>query len=523
MTAMGSLRLRVGLMNMSSMIEFIDARLNGITMYRLVLYYLMGLLGVAVLFAFVGVLAYDPYAMLFSTGFLVAVCALTNWIFSRAYGVPANSESAYISALILALIISPLQSYNDLWFLGWAGVLAMASKYIVAINKRHIFNPIALAVAVMYVAVNQDASWWIGNAPMLPFVVFGGVLLVRKIQRFELFLSFLGAALGATLGLALLQQADLITTLEGTFLYSPLLFFGFVILTEPLTTPPTQRLRVLYGAVVGFLMAPQIHIGAFFITPEIAILLGNVLSYLVSPKTTLVLALKRKIRLAPDVYDFIFTSPKNFAFAPGQYMEWTLGHTHPDSRGNRRYFTLASAPTEQEIRLGVKFYETSSTFKQAMLEMDAQTKIVASHLAGDFVLPQNPAQRCVFIAGGIGITPFRSMLQFLLDTRQPRPIVVFYANRTVKDIVYAEVLARAQRELGIKTIYTVTDPQNVPFAWQGHVGYITPQMIQAEVADYQNCVFYISGPLRMIEAFHETLAQLHVRESHIKTDFFAGL
>lgn len=504
-------------------IELIDGLLNRITMYRLVLYYLIALLGAAVVMSFLGILKYDPFALLFSTGFLIAVCWVTNWIFGKAYGVPTNVESAYISALILALIINPLQSYNDLWFLGWAGVLAMASKYIVAINKRHIFNPIAFAVALTYVAVNQDASWWVGNAPMLPFVIVGGLLLVRKIQRFDLFLSFFGTALAATVALMVVQASDFVTTMAGTFLYSPLFFFGFVILTEPLTTPPTRVLRVLYGALVGVLMAPQLHLGAFYITPEIAILIGNVLSYLVSPKQTLVLTLKRKIQLAPDIYDFIFTPSKKLAFIPGQYMEWTLGHKSTDSRGNRRYFTLASAPTEDNIRLGVKFYDTSSTFKQAMLEMNPNTQIVASHLAGDFVLPHDPRQKCVFIAGGIGITPFRSMIRYLLDTRQPRPIVLFYANRTVNDIVYHDVFDKAGRELGIKTIYTVTDKHNLPASWQGKVGYITPKMIKDQVPDYAERLFYISGPLRMIEAFHETLAQLHVPESHIRTDFFAGL
>lgn len=508
---------------MSAMIEFIDGLLNRITMYRFVLYYLILLLAVGLLFSFTGVLAYDPYALLFSTGFLIAVCSLTNWVFSRTFRVPANTESAYISALILALIITPPQSGNDLWFLGWAGVLAMASKYIVTINKRHIFNPIAFAVALTYITINQDASWWVGNAPMLPFVLVGGILLVRKVQRFDLFWSFLITALGVTLAVSLWNRNNFFTTLQGTVLYSPLLFFAFVILTEPLTTPPTRPLRILYGALVGFLFAPQIHLGAFYITPELAILVGNVFSYLVSPKTTLVLRLKRKIQLAPDIYDFIFATGKKFAFAPGQYMEWTLGHSDSDSRGNRRYFTLASSPTEDHVRLGVKFYETSSTFKQALLEMDEDTEIVASHVAGDFVLPRNPRRKCVFIAGGIGITPFRSMIKYLLDNRQPRPIVLFYANRTVSEIVYTDVFDRARRELGIKTIYTVTEKSSVPASWQGQVGYITPQMIKANVPDYPDCIFYISGPLRMIESFHEILRQLHIPENHIRTDFFPGL
>jgi Na+-transporting NADH:ubiquinone oxidoreductase subunit NqrB len=173
------------------MLKSIDNLLNRITMYRLVLYYLIFLLGAAVLLTITGILKYDVFGLLFSIGFLIAVCWGVNWVFARTFGVAANVESVYISALILALIITPLQSFHDLWFLGWAAVLAMASKYIVAINRKHIFNPIAFAVALTYFTLNRSASWWVGNAPMLPFVLIGGILVVRKIGRFDLVLSFL--------------------------------------------------------------------------------------------------------------------------------------------------------------------------------------------------------------------------------------------------------------------------------------------------------------------------------------------
>ncbi|MGE5072558.1 MAG: oxidoreductase, partial [Anaerolineae bacterium] len=110
--------------------NIIDNLLNRVTMYRLVLYYLIGLVAAAVILSFEHVMAYDPYAMLFSTAFILAVCTLTNFLFSRAFDVAANVESTAISALIMALIISPISGYGDLWFLFWASVLAMASKYI---------------------------------------------------------------------------------------------------------------------------------------------------------------------------------------------------------------------------------------------------------------------------------------------------------------------------------------------------------------------------------------------------------
>ena len=90
-------------------------------------------------------------------GFLVAVSWLTNIICLWAFRVPANIESVYISALILALILTPLSGYNDLWLIGWAAVLAMACKYVIAIRKKHIFDPVAFAVALTALTINEHA------------------------------------------------------------------------------------------------------------------------------------------------------------------------------------------------------------------------------------------------------------------------------------------------------------------------------------------------------------------------------
>jgi len=504
------------------MIKWMDNLLNRITMYRLVLYYLIFLLVIAILMCIVGALTYDPFALLVSVGFLLAVCVVVNRIFAATFKVPTNLESAYISALILALILTPIKSLNDLWFLGWAAVWAMASKYIIAIKGKHLFNPVIFAVTLTYFTINRSASWWIGSGWMLPFVLLGGLLVVRKIGRFDLVLSFLITALTIVLVSALFSN-DFIATVQNAILSSAILFFAFIILTEPLTTPPTRSTRIYYGILVGFLYTPQFHLGSFYFTPELAILIGNIYSYIVSPKTKLILKLKEMTRIAPDTYEFVFAAPRNFKFKPGQFMEWTLGNTAADSRGNRRFFTIASAPTEHNLRLGVKFYPNSSTFKKSMLSMGNDSEIVASQLSGDFVLPYSSWQKCVFIAGGIGITPFRSMLKYLLDTRQRRPITLFYANKTIDDIVYKDILDRADHELGIRTIYSITDKRNTPPNWTGGIGRITPELIRSAVPDFRNCIFYVSGPRGMVDSFKDSLRRLNIHNSHIKIDYFAGL
>jgi ferredoxin-NADP reductase len=492
-------------------------------MYRLVLYYLIFLLGTAVFFSATGMLAYNLSGLLLSISFILAVCWITNGIFSRIFGVPANVESVYISALILALIITPIQSLNDLWFMGWASILAMASKYIVAIKGKHLFNPVAFAVALTYFTINQSASWWVGSTALLLPVLLGGLLVVRKINRFDMVISFLITTMTTTAVASLFSGGSVFTTIGQVVFSSPMVFFACIILTEPLTTPPNRKLRIYLGVLVGFLFTPQFHLGSFYLTPEIAMLIGNIYSYFVSPKANLVLKLKERTRIAPDIYEFIFTAPRKFKFMPGQYMEWTLGHNEPDSRGNRRYFTLASSPTEQNLRLGIKFNNQPSTFKKAMLSMGRETEILASQISGDFILPKDPRQKCVFLAGGIGITPFRSMIKYLLDTRQRRPITLFYAVRTAEEFLYKDVFDRSVKELGLKTIYTLTDNKNIPASWNGNVGRLSPEMIRAHLPDYTNCIFYLSGPRSMVNTFNDSLHRLGIASSQIKTDYFAGL
>jgi ferredoxin-NADP reductase/Na+-transporting NADH:ubiquinone oxidoreductase subunit NqrB len=505
------------------MTKSIDNVLNRITMYRLVAYVLAGLIAIAAVFSFAGILPYDPYALLFTTGFLIAVSWVTNTIFAKAFRVPANVESVYISALILALIVNPLTGYSDLPTLAWMAVLAMSSKYIIAIRGKHVFNPVVIAVSVTAITLNQTASWWIASAPMLPFVLIGGLLLVRKLRRAAMVMSFFAAATFTSIILSALAGSDIVVTVREMLVASPLLFFGFVILTEPLTMPPTQPLQIIYGALTGFLFSPQVHFGSFYITPELAMVMGNVFSYLVSPKQKLMLRFREKIHLGSDLWDFVFETNRPFSFVPGQYMEWTLGHSDPDSRGNRRYFTLASSPTENNLRVGIKFPPNASTFKQSMLAMEKDSTIVAAQLAGDFTLPKDCHHPgLVMIAGGIGITPFRSMIRYLLDNHEHRDVVLFYANRTINDIVYRDVFDMAYQQLGIRTIYTLTDMTKIPSNWQGNVGHITADMIKRAVPDYQTRVFYLSGPNAMVNAFDETLTHMGVSKGQIRKDFFPG-
>ncbi len=504
------------------MLLTVDNFLNKITMYRLVLYYLTGLFLIALVFSIFGILPYAPLALIYSLVALLVVCVLTNMLFARVFSVEANVESTYITVFILALIITPI-AISDIHgglFLIWAGVIAMASKFIFAIDRKHIFNPAAFAVAITAVTIGKSASWWIGgNIPMFLFVVVGGVLVVRKIRHVDLLVAFFTAAL---VSVALFARAgvDPLLSIQKALLHSPIFFLAFVMLTEPLTTPPTRKLRILYAGLVGILYSPAVHLASIYSTPELALLVGNIFSYCVSPKGKLLLRLKEINTIAFGTQEYVFDAPLIPQFKPGQYMEWTLGQPHIDSRGNRRFFTLASSPTERVIRLGVRMYLNASTFKSTLSTLKPGDTLVAGQLSGDFVLPHDARKKLVFIAGGIGVTPYRSMIKYLLDKNEKRSITLLYSNKTKEEIAYKELFDEAVVKLGMKSVYTITDSMSPD--WGGRTGFITRAMIEEEVPDHLESIFYISGPQAMVTTFVKILTEMGIPKSHIKTDFFPG-
>ena len=486
----------------------IDSFLNKITMYRLVLYYLVALLILAGVFGTFGWLPINPANLAFSTLLILGVCWLWNTIFARSFNAAANVESVYITALILALIISPV-AYTDpagIGFLIFASAWAMGSKFIFAIHSKHLFNPAAFGVALSALVLNQSATWWVGgNLLLMPFVLIGGLLITRKIHRFDLVWAF---SLVALITIIFTDSGNNpLTAITQTILHSPFIFLALVMLTEPLTMPPTRLGRFCYGALVGLLFAPNIHLGSFYFTPEIALLIGNLFVYFISPEGRFVLTLTEKKKIADHTYEFIFIPDWLFSFRAGQYMEWTMPHRFSDNRGNRRYLTIASSSTESDVRLGIKFYEPQSSFKRSLAALQIGDTISASHIAGDFVLPKDQKKKIVFVAGGIGITPFRSMVKYLMDTNDKRPVVLLYSNKTDADIAYREIFDEAGQKIGMKTVYT---------------GIITPAIISAEVPDYKERLFYISGPHSMVGALKGTLISMGVSRFNIKTDYFPG-
>ncbi len=502
--------------------KYIDDFLNKITMYKLVLYGLTILSVLSILLGFLGYLDYSGFSQIVSLIILLFVCFVTNYLFCRALGVEANIESVWISAYILFFVLAPISSITDVTSHIIAGFLAMASKYVFAINKKHIFNPVAISVFIIGLFGVTSVSWWVGNKVLLLPVIILGLLVLKKLLRFDLFLSFLVSCLLVSALFGFLKEFSSVETLSSNILSGPLLFFGFIMLTEPATTPRTKKLRIIYGVIAGVLFGSQFNLHPLYSTPELALVVANLFSFIASPRVRLDLKLMEKNQLTNDTYEFVWQTKEKANFKAGQYLEWTLPHRHPDNRGNRRYFTISSSPTEENLALGIKFYENPSSFKNRLVSMENGEKIVASGLAGDFTLPDDTSKKLVFIAGGIGITPFRSMIKHLVDKKEKRDIFLYFANKTSKDIVYKDVFDEAVAKKILKVCYVCSSSLPNETDPQMRVGKIDENMIKLDVPDYKERMFYISGPHGMVEAFKSSLSKLGVPKRNIKVDFFPG-
>lgn len=501
-------------------------------MYRIVLYGLLVLVITAVILGSAGLLYYKPLNLLGSLLILSITCFISNLIFAKIVKATVNMESSLITVLILFFIFDPLSKSDQIFTLIAAALIAMASKYILAYKRKHIFNPAAISAFLLGLLgtvevisfIGDDAIWWVGSDVMLPVVAVIGFLIVRKIRRLEMVLSFLIAAIVSVSFFAVvINKIPVFEFITQAFISFPLIFFGTVMLTEPWTSPHRNNLRILYAVITGILFGAQFEIGPVFSTPELALITGNIFAFTVSPRQRLLLRLKEKRKLAKEIYEFIFKSDQKLAFSPGQYLEWTLPLTRTDDRGNRRYFTISSSPTEDEIKLGVRIQDyKSSTFKQTLMRMKIDETLDASQLTGDFILPKDKNTKLVFIAGGIGITPFRSMIRYILDTGEKRDIVLLYFVSHPDELAYTEIIKEAESKLNLKYYFVISKTENIPPNWTGKTGRLTEDLIKETAPDYNERFFYISGPNAMVETYKKLLREIGIKRNRIRTDYFPG-
>ena len=405
-----------------------------------------------------------------------------------------------------------------------AGAVGMASKYLLAVRRQHLFNPAAVAALFTGLVFGSFASWWVGSTYLLPFVVLGGALLARKARRVRLVALFLGQFLVFLVGLSLINGlAPEIIVQSAMFVLgqTAVVFFAVVMLTEPMTSPKRFPLQALYAGIVAFLYQPQLAVLGHNLTPEQALMAGNLFSWLVSPSYKLRLELREKRTIGSEIVSFTFRKPAWFRHRPGQYMEWSLALPRAEGGGTRRFFSLASSPTENEIQFAARFSEPASRYKKALLALEPGSVITAGELSGDFTLPRNPRVPLALVAGGIGITPFRSMLKYLADRGERRDVILVYSASREDQVVFQDVLEGA-RNAGVNVVVTLTDRSRIRPQWTGCRGAIDAAMIREVIPDAPRRRFLVSGPPGMVRDATAALRSAGVRRFSIRTDDFQG-
>jgi len=213
---------------------------------------------------------------------------------------------------------------------------------------------------------------------------------------------------------------------------------------------------------------------------------------------------------APGVESFLFKPTEPITWKAGQFFRYVLHHRPTDDRGSDRHFTIATAPSEETIMLTTRFtIDKGSSFKNALAGMKIGDTIEISSLAGDFIL-EDFAKEYVFIAGGIGITPFRAILKDLEKKEQQPVITLLYANRD-QNITYKDELEAIAKNNSQLKIQYVISPERIDVAKVGEF-----------VPDMQKPIFYISGPEPMVDSLGNALKEAGVSGDHIKQDWFPG-
>lgn len=231
---------------------------------------------------------------------------------------------------------------------------------------------------------------------------------------------------------------------------------------------------------------------------------------------------RRQVAEGTMAFWFDTTSSRKFKHRPGQYVDITLRKPpYTDHEGNSRSFTIASSPTEKgKIMVTTRMRNTA--FKNSLKEIPLGTKIIIQGPKGSFVLRKNSHRPAVFLAGGIGVTPFRSIIKYAVDKKLRHEIYLFYSNRTQKLAAFLEDLEGWQSEdRNFRLIPTATEEKGN--GWKYEIGKIDEKMLRRYLGrDFSNGVYYVAGPPDMVSDMNQFLVKIGVNEASIESDGFDG-
>src|SRR5680860_504550 len=233
-------------------------------------------------------------------------------------------------------------------------------------------------------------------------------------------------------------------------------------------------------------------------------------------------ALKKRQDIAIGTMEFYFDRPPGFTFTAGQFIDLSLLNlSKADPAGPTRALTLASAPSEQQLMVGTRLRDTA--FKRMLTEMPIGTTIDLEGPFGQFILPTDDSRTMVFLAGGIGITPFRSMLVEAAHHKLAHRLILLYSNRHPEDAAFLDELRTLQKENAHFTcIGTMTSPNGGTETWEGETGRIDQVMLRKYVKETETALYYVVGPPAMVDGLRKMLESAGIQKTSIRSEEFVG-
>ena len=239
-------------------------------------------------------------------------------------------------------------------------------------------------------------------------------------------------------------------------------------------------------------------------------------------QTAYLVKLKDRRQVAERTMAFQFEKPEGFTFKAGQAIDMTLiNPSETDGEGSGRAFSIASAPDEEMFLVATRMRDTAFKRVLGTLPIGSQVKIEGPF--GNLVLHNDQARAGVFLAGGIGITPFRSILRRAAREQLPHRLFLFYANRRPEDSPFLQEVETLQRQNPSYTfVATMTDMSRSDRSWQGETGRINQAMLTKHLKSLASPIYYIAGPPGMVRAMRILLNSMRVDDGDIRTEEFAG-
>jgi ferredoxin-NADP reductase len=217
---------------------------------------------------------------------------------------------------------------------------------------------------------------------------------------------------------------------------------------------------------------------------------------------------------ADNIRTFYFRPERPVQYTAGQFAEWTLKHANPDDRGVRRWFTISSSPTGELVTITTKFAgDKSSSFKKHLFKLQPGDELQMSEPMGDFVLPKLIQTPLIFVAGGIGITPFHSILSWLAEVKEERPIKLLYGVHNEDEIIFQETFDKAGQHATI--VVSDATPE-----WGGERGQLSAELILGLEQPSEDTLVYVSGPEPMVEALQKDLIKGGLKKTQFVGDYF---